>query len=104
MIVHEVIRAPLVTEKAAMLKDEHRTVCFRVAVNANKTEIKGAVEKLFGVKVQSVRTVRNERQVETIRSLRRQTTGLEESFRYLARGRKNDRVLRGGLDDGNQEI
>ena len=58
MIVQEVIRGPLVTEKAAMLKDEHRTVCFRVAVNANKTEIKGAVEKLFGVKVASVRTVR----------------------------------------------
>ena len=58
MDIFHVIQRPLVTEKAAMLKDEHRTVCFRVAVNANKTEIKGAVEKLFGVKVTSVRTVR----------------------------------------------
>ena len=58
MNMTEVIRGPLVTEKAAMLKDEHRTVCFRVALNANKTEIKSAVEKLFGVKVESVRTVR----------------------------------------------
>ena len=58
MNLHEVIRAPLITEKAAALKDEQRTVCFRVAVNSNKTEIKAAVEKLFSVKVQSVRTVR----------------------------------------------
>ena len=58
MNMHEVIRGPLVTEKAAVLKDDQRTVCFRVAVEANKTEIKRAVEKLFSVKVQSVRTVR----------------------------------------------
>lgn len=58
MNLHEVIRGPLVTEKAALLKDDQHTVCFRVAVGANKTEIKSAVEKLFGVKVQSVRTVR----------------------------------------------
>ena len=58
MNLTEVIRGPLITEKAALLKDDHRTVCFKVAVDANKTEIKSAVEKLFGVKVQSVRTVR----------------------------------------------
>ena len=58
MNMHDVIRGPLITEKAALLKDENRTVCFRVALDANKTEVKGAVEKLFGVKVQSVRTVR----------------------------------------------
>ena len=58
MNLHEVIRAPLITEKAAALKDEQRTVCFPVAVTSNKTEIKAAVEKLFSVKVQSVRTVR----------------------------------------------
>ena len=58
MNMHDVIRGPLITEKAALLKDDHRTVCFKVALDANKTEIKGAIEKLFGVKVQSVRTVR----------------------------------------------
>lgn len=58
MNMHDVVRGPLITEKAALLKDDHRTVCFKVALDANKTEIKGAVEKLFGVKVQSVRTVR----------------------------------------------
>lgn len=58
MNVHEVIQGPLITEKATVLKEDGRTVCFRVALDANKTEIKGAVEKLFGVKVESVRTSR----------------------------------------------
>lgn len=56
MNVHEVIQGPLVTEKSTDLKDERRTVCFRVARAATKTEIRHAVEQLFGVKVQSVRT------------------------------------------------
>jgi large subunit ribosomal protein L23 len=58
MNVNDVIQAPLITEKATILKDDHHTVCFRVAASANKTEIKTAVEKLFGVKVASVRTIR----------------------------------------------
>jgi large subunit ribosomal protein L23 len=56
MNIHEIIQGPLITEKAATQKDDHRTLSFRVASSANKTEIKKAVEKLFGVKVASVRT------------------------------------------------
>ena len=56
MRLHEIIQGPLITEKASAQKDDHRTVSFRVAADANKTEIKRAVEKLFGVKVASVRT------------------------------------------------
>ncbi len=57
MNLHDVIQGPLITEKASVQKDDRRTLCFRVAARANKTEIKGAVEKLFGVKVQAVRTM-----------------------------------------------
>jgi large subunit ribosomal protein L23 len=56
MNIHDIIQGPLITEKAAAQKDDHRTLSFRVAPSANKTEIKRAVEKLFGVKVVSVRT------------------------------------------------
>jgi large subunit ribosomal protein L23 len=55
---HDVIQGPVITEKATQMKDDHRTVVFRVAVGANKTEIKNAVEKLFGVKVAGVRTMK----------------------------------------------
>ena len=58
MNVHEVIQGPLVTEKATVLREDGRTLCFRVSRVANKTEIKSAVEKLFQVKVESVRTSR----------------------------------------------
>ena len=56
MTIHEVIRRPLVTEKGVAKKDEQRTLCFEVAPDANKTQVKQAVEKLFKVKVAEVRT------------------------------------------------
>ncbi len=56
MKMHDVIYGPLITEKAAAAKDASRTLSFRVAPGANKTEIKKAVEKLFQVKVSAVRT------------------------------------------------
>jgi large subunit ribosomal protein L23 len=56
MNIHEVIRRPVVTEKGVIAKDEHATLCFEVAREANKTQVKQAVEKLFKVKVAGVRT------------------------------------------------
>ena len=56
MNLHEVIRRPVVTEKGVTAKDEHATLCFEVALHANKTQVKQAVEKLFKVKVAGVRT------------------------------------------------
>jgi large subunit ribosomal protein L23 len=56
MNIHEVIRRPLVTEKGVTAKDEHGTLCFEVALAANKTQVKQAVEHLFKVKVAEVRT------------------------------------------------
>ena len=56
MTIHQVIRRPLVTEKGVTKKDEERTLCFEVASEANKTQVKAAVEKLFKVKVAEVRT------------------------------------------------
>ena len=51
MNVYEVIRRPIVTEKAVSKKDDESTLCFEVRADANKTQIKAAVEKLFKVKV-----------------------------------------------------
>lgn len=56
MTVYDVIRRPLVTEKGVEKKESQRTLCFEVAVDANKTQVKSAVEKLFKVKVEEVRT------------------------------------------------
>jgi len=52
----DVIRRPLITEKTTVIREEERTLVFQVAMDANKIDIKRAVEKLLGSKVQSVRT------------------------------------------------
>jgi large subunit ribosomal protein L23 len=51
-----VLRLPVITEKSTTVKENNRTVTFKVLRDANKIEIKDAVEKIFKVKVQSVRT------------------------------------------------
>ena len=57
--VWQVIKGPVVTEKALTLKEEtqdaKQLLTFRVATGANKREIREAVEKIFKVKVDSVR-------------------------------------------------
>jgi large subunit ribosomal protein L23 len=55
MLAQELIRRPLITEKATRLKESSNTVCFEVAVTANKIEVAKAITKLFGVKVVDVR-------------------------------------------------
>ena len=53
----EIVKAPVITEKSATLGQEMGQYVFKVSPKANKTEIKLAVEKLFNVKVQDVRTI-----------------------------------------------
>jgi large subunit ribosomal protein L23 len=52
----QVLRKPLLTEKSNNMKADKNIVCFEVDRRANKTQIKEAVEKMFGVKVQEVTT------------------------------------------------
>ncbi len=52
-----VLRAPLVTEKTSRLADGDNVIAFEVATNANKTQIRRAVETLFNVSVTGVSTV-----------------------------------------------
>lgn len=55
--VYDVIKRPRLTEKSARLQEEKSTVVFTVAKDANKIQIKEAVEKFFNVKVAKVATV-----------------------------------------------
>ena len=56
MKLTDVIRRPLITEKTTVIRDDGRTLVFQVARDANKIDIKRAVEKLLGSKVEGVRT------------------------------------------------
>lgn len=53
---YTVIRRPLITEKGLGVKETQNTLVFEVAPSATKTEVKHAVEVLFKVKVDSIRT------------------------------------------------
>ena len=56
MKLTDVIRRPLVTEKTTLLRENARTIVFEVAAAATKVDIKRAVEKLLGSKVEGIRT------------------------------------------------
>jgi large subunit ribosomal protein L23 len=51
----DIIIAPLVTEKSTDLKEQQRLLCFKVHKDANKINVKKAVEELFKTQVESVR-------------------------------------------------
>ena len=53
---YDIIRRPIITEKSALLA-EKAVYTFEVAKDANKVEIKKAIEEIFGVKVVAIRTV-----------------------------------------------
>jgi len=55
--VFGVIKRPIITEKGLDQKEDNSVLCFEVDVNANKRDVKTAVEKLFKVKVASVKTL-----------------------------------------------
>ena len=54
--LYSIIKRPIVTEKGVTKKDDERTLCFEVAVDANKTQIRNAIQLLFKIKVEDVRT------------------------------------------------
>jgi large subunit ribosomal protein L23 len=68
--VWDILRSPVVTEKSVILKEEStdekserkqgQVLTFRVDRKASKTDIKGAIEEIFKVKVAAVRTVHYE--------------------------------------------
>jgi large subunit ribosomal protein L23 len=53
----QILLSPKATEKATLLADKHRQFVFKVVNDANKDEIKNAVEFLFNVKVLAVQTL-----------------------------------------------
>mgnify|MGYP001794601032 CR=1 FL=1 len=56
--VYQVLIKPLVTEKSTVLQSLRNQYSFKVHPDANKSEIRKAVEQLFDVKVKAVNTVK----------------------------------------------
>jgi large subunit ribosomal protein L23 len=65
---YDTIIKPVITEKATLLSEQNKVV-FRVPLEATKTEIKDAVEKLFNVKVGAVNTLRRKGKTKYFRGV-----------------------------------
>lgn len=86
---YDVIRAPVVTEKSTMAS-EHGQVIFDVAMDATKTEIKEAVEKLFSVKVKAVNTHVRKGKVKRFRGTIGHQSDVKKAIVTLAEGNSID--------------
>jgi len=88
----EILIRPLMTEKSMRQKDEQNTVTFRVRPDANKVEIRVAVESVFNVKVASVRTASFEGKLKRMGRHEGRRPAFKKAIVKLAPGHKIDLV------------
>ena len=85
----DIIRRPVITEKA-MKGSEHNQVVFEVSLNATKPQIKKAVETVFGVKVESVNTLRQMGKQKLFRGRKGVRSETKKAIITLAEGQTID--------------
>ncbi len=86
---YDVIRKPVITEKATMAS-EHGAVVFEVAMDANKPQIKIAVETLFGVKVKAVNTTITKGKAKRFRGMLGRRRDVKKAYVTLEEGNTID--------------
>ncbi|EYD73474.1 MULTISPECIES: 50S ribosomal protein L23 [Limimaricola] len=86
---YDVIRKPVITEKAT-LASEANAVVFEVAIDANKPQIKEAVEALFSVKVKAVNTVVTKGKVKRFRGVIGTRKDVKKAYVTLEEGNSID--------------
>ncbi|CTQ31919.1 50S ribosomal protein L23 [Jannaschia rubra] len=89
MNTYDVIRKPIITEKATMAS-EANAVVFEVAIDANKPQIKKAVEELFGVKVRAVNTAITKGKTKRFRGVMGRRKDVKKAYVTLEEGNTID--------------
>ncbi|MCL6558680.1 MAG: 50S ribosomal protein L23 [Firmicutes bacterium] len=84
----DILKRPVVTEKSMKLLEENKYT-FIVDLNANKTEIKRAVEDLFKVKVDKVYTMRYKGRLKRVRNIVGRTSDFKKAIVKLKEGKIN---------------
>lgn len=87
--MYELVRAPIITEKATLLS-EFNQVSFWVPTDANKFEIKHAIEGLFDVKVTNVNTLRQKGKTKQFRGHKGRRLDRKKAVATLAEGQSID--------------
>lgn len=86
----DLIKAPIVTEKSASISADGKKVVLKVAKDANKIEIRQAVENAFGVKVTNVNTVSVRAKKKRVGRYEGKTKAYKKAIVTLAEGSKLD--------------
>lgn len=87
--MYELIRRPIITEKATMLSEQNQFV-FHVSIDATKPEIKTAVETLFNVKVEGVNTLVQKGKTKRFKGRPGVRSDVKKAFVQLAAGQSID--------------
>jgi large subunit ribosomal protein L23 len=85
---HKIIIRPVISEKTTRLKGVSGVICFEVARNANKIEIKRAIEQLFKTKVAEVRTQMNAGKIRRVGRSAGRTSDWKKAYVRLREGEK----------------
>jgi large subunit ribosomal protein L23 len=88
--MYGILRQPKITEKTALLGTKSNTVVFDVHPKANKSDIKNAVEKLFDVKVEVVRTVNGLGKVRRVKAQAGRQRAWKKAYVTLKEGSSID--------------
>ncbi|MAZ86566.1 MAG: 50S ribosomal protein L23 [Cellvibrionaceae bacterium] len=88
--LYKVLLGPVVSEKAAMAGDASNQVVFKVLRDAAKQEVKAAVEKLFDVKVEDVRTLLVKGKTKRTRHGMGKRSDWKKAYVRLAEGQEID--------------
>ena len=86
----QVLIRPLMTEKSMRQKEELNTVAFKVRPDANKVEIRTAVESVFNVKVTAVRTASYEGKLKRMGRFQGRRSDWKKAIVTLAAGQSID--------------
>jgi len=87
--LYDVVRKPIVTEKATMAS-ENNAVVFEVSIDANKPQIKEAIETLFNVKVKAVNTTITKGKVKRFRGQLGKRKDVKKAYVTLEEGNTID--------------
>ena len=88
--LYKVLLGPVISEKAAMAGDASNQVVFKVVRDAAKQEVKAAVEKLFDVKVEEVRTLLVKGKTKRTRHGMGKRSDWKKAYDRLAEGQEID--------------
>ena len=86
---YDLIKKPIITEKGTLLSNNSQIV-FSIPMNANKTIIKQAVEKLFGVNVKKINIIISKGKTKRFKGKKGKRKNEKKAIISLEEGQKND--------------